>query len=94
MVGNEKAARPVKVFESTYEQITTHKGKKSAAVYIDEAVSFYIRAMNEGDPFTRIMKAVERIEERETTNLGLLCEVLRQAGILNGNGEVSFTKKD
>lgn len=90
---NEKASKSVKIFDSTYALIDSHKGKRSAPVFIDDAVQFYLRAMDDGDPYAKIVKAIEQINERQTTNMGLLCEVLRQAGILNGNGEIKFVKQ-
>ena len=93
MIANENPSRAVKVFESTIDLINKHKGKLTYPLYIDEAVNYYVRSMDEGDPFTRIMKAVEEIKQTQSTNLGLLCEVLRQAGILNGNGEITPLSK-
>ncbi len=90
----EKSSKPMKVFESTYDLIQRHRGDKTAVQFVDEAVRFYVRTIDEGDPLFKINKQLETINERQTTNLGLLCEVLRQAGILNGNGEVNFTKPE
>jgi hypothetical protein len=91
---NEKSSKPVKVFESTYDLILKYSGNKTAVQFIDEAVRFYVRSIDEGDPLFKINKTLDLISERQSTNLGLLCEVLRQAGILNGNGEITFTKPD
>lgn len=93
MENTDKTTRPIKLFESTYELINRHKGKKTIALFIDEAVGFYLRATDGGDPYARIVRAIEQINDRQTTNLGLLCEVLRQQGILNGNGEVNATRR-
>lgn len=90
---NEKTDRSIKVYESTYDLMNKHKGKRSLALFIDDAVNYYIKSMDNGDDITQIKKAIEVINERQTTNLGLLCEVLRQAGILNGNGEIEFKKQ-
>ena len=90
----EKSSKPVKVFESTYDLILRHRGDKTAVQFIDEAVRYYVRSIDEGDPLCKINKQLDLINERQATNLGLLCEVLRQAGILNGNGEINFTKPD
>ena len=90
----EKSSKPVKVFESTYDLILRHRGDKTAVQFIDEAVRYYVRTIDEGDPLFKINKTLELMSERQSTNLGLLCEVLRQAGILNGNGEINFTKPD
>ena len=94
MNSSEKTARPIKVFESTYATMEKFRGKRSFSVFVDDAVNFYVKSLDEGDPYTRIVKAIELINERQSTNLGLLCEVLRQAGILNGNGEVEFKKSE
>ena len=91
---NEKSSKPVKVFESTYDLILRYSGNKTAVQFIDDAVKYYVRSIDEGDPLCKINKQLELINERQATNLGLLCEVLRQAGILNGNGEINFTKPD
>lgn len=91
---NEKSSKPVKVFESTYDLILRHSGNKTAVQFIDDAVKYYVRSIDEGDPLCKINKQLELINERQATNLGLLCEVLRQAGILNGNGEINFIKSD
>lgn len=91
---NEKSSKPVKVFESTYDLILRHSGNKTAVQFIDDAVKYYVRSIDEGDPLCKINKQLELINERQATNLGLLCEVLRQAGILNGNGEINFNKPD
>lgn len=85
-------SKPVKVYESTYDLIVKNRGDKSAIQFIDEAVRFYIRSFDEEDPLTKINKTLDLINERQATNLGLLCEVLRQARILNGNGEIEFKK--
>lgn len=92
MEPTEKTERPIKIFNSTYNLMNQHKGKRSLALFIDDAVTYYVRAMDNGDDITQIKKSIEVINERQATNLGLLCEVLRQAEILNGNGEINFKK--
>jgi hypothetical protein len=90
---NELASKSVKIFESTYELGEKYKGKRTFSLFIDDAVNFYVKSLQEGDPLNKIAKDIEFINERQATNLGLLCEVLRQAGVLNGNGEINFPKK-
>ena len=90
----EKTSRPIKIFDGTYNLINEHKGNRTVSLFIDDAVKYYVRSMDNGDDMTQIRKSIELINERQSTNLGLLCEVLRQAGILNGNGEVKFTKPE
>lgn len=91
---NEKATVTVRIFESTSKAIEKWKGMNSVGVFIDDAVSHYIKSLDMDDTLTQIKKDLDVINERQSTNLGLLCEVLRQAGILNGNGEINFEKKN
>lgn len=90
---NEKAGVTVRIYESTAKNIEKWKGNSSIGLFIDNAVNYYIKSLDNGDDLNQIRKAIDVINERQTTNLGLLCEVLRQAGILNGNGEIEFIKK-
>lgn len=91
---NEKATVTVRIYESTAKNIEKWKENAPMGLFIDNAVSYYIKSLDNGDDMTQIRKSLELINERQTTNLGLLCEVLRQAGILNGNGEIDFIKKE
>lgn len=91
-VNKEIGSKPVKVYESTYNLVMEKRGDKTAIQFIDEAVRFYVRTLDEDDPLAKINKNLELINERTATNLGLLCEVLRQAKILNGNGEINVPK--
>lgn len=94
MQTNEKTTTTVRIFESTSKLIQKYRGNKSAGVFVAEAVKFYIaHQIDNGDELYRIRTALEEMKQTEQTNLGLLCEVLRQAGILNGNGEISFKKE-
>lgn len=93
MEANEKTAVTVRIFDSTDKLIKKYRDKKSAGVFIDDAVRYYVaHSIENGDDLARIREAIEQIRQTSQTNLGLLCEVLHQAGILNGNGEVSFKK--
>lgn len=95
MQTNEKTTTTVRIFDSTSRLIQKYRNNKSAGVFIAEAVEFYIaHQIDNGDELYRIRTALEEMKQTEQTNLGLLCEVLRQAGILNGNGEVSFKKEN
>ena len=89
----EKTAKTVRIYESTANEIEKWRGNKSAGLFIDVAVKFYVKSFNEDEELVKIRKDIELILERTATSLGLQCEVLRQAGILNGNGEINFTKQ-
>lgn len=91
---DKKTATTVRIFESTSQLIDKWRGNYQIGVFIDNAVKSYIRhELDNGDSLMKIKQAVEAIQQTQATNLGLLCEVLSQAGVLNGNGEVSFQKK-
>lgn len=93
METNEKTSVTVRIFESTDTLIKKHRERKSAGAFIDEAVRYYVaHCIDNGDDLKRIRESLDEMKQTEQTNLGLLCEVLRQAGILNGNGEISFKK--
>ena len=92
MIAKEIANRTVKIFDSTYELGNQYKEKRSLALFIDDAVNFYVKSLNEEDPYNKIAGSIARIEEKQNTNLGLLCEVLHQSGILNENGDVISKK--
>lgn len=85
--------KPVQIYETTFNNINTCKGDCNIATFIDMAVSYYIKHKDDSSDYKQIQKKLSLIHETLKTNLGLSCEVLRQAGILNGNGEVSFVKK-
>lgn len=93
-MSNENAATTVRIYETTNQLVNKWRGKSSTGVFIDNAVKSYIRhELDNGDDIMKIRQALDELKQNSQTNLGLLCEVLRQAGILNGNGEVSFPKK-
>ena len=48
--------------------------------------------MNDNSDMNKILVQISEMRDAVRTNLGLSCEVLKQAGILNGNGEINFTK--
>lgn len=97
-MGNEKTEKTVttvRIFESTATLIDKWKGDLTIGQFIGNAVKSYIRhELDNGDDLLKIFRAIDQINDRQATNLGLLCEVLRQEGILNGNGEVSASKKN
>lgn len=94
METNEKTAVTVRIFDSTDKIIKEYRGRKSAGMFIDEAVRYYVaHSIDNGDDLKQIKESLEQIRQTGQTNLGLLCEVLHQAGILNGNGEISFKKE-
>lgn len=92
MIENEKTSKTVNLYPSTYELITKNKGVKSVSLFIDEAVKCYLK-YNGDDLFLKIQKELEEIKHVEHTNLGILCEVLKKAGVLDENGEVSALPK-
>lgn len=88
----EKAQKTVNIYPSTYNLIVQNKGDWNLSVFIDAAVKCYVKNMNDDSDINKIYKEIDEIRDAVRTNLGLSCEVLKQAGILNGNGEVKFTK--
>lgn len=86
--------KPVQIFSATHETIDKNKGDRSIATFIDDAVNFYVRSFDDETALNKINQKLDSIDNTVKTNLGLNCEVLRQAGILNGNGEISALKKN
>ena len=84
--------KPVQIYESTFNEINTHKGDNNIASFIDTAILYYIQHESDMSEYKKINERLLEIHETVKTNLGLNCEVLRQAGILNGNGEITFSK--
>lgn len=84
--------RPVQLYTSTYENINKYKGDKNIATFIDDAVNYYIRFASDQSELVKINERLNAVKDTQNTILGLCCEVLRQAGILNGNGEVQPLK--
>ncbi len=85
--------KSVAIFESTYDAINKNKGDTNIAAFIDIVVDYYLKHINDDSEYKKINEKLESIHQTVKTNLGLNCEVLHQAGILNGNGEVTFEKK-
>ena len=90
----EKTGKVISLYPSTYDLIIRHKGDLQIATFIDSAVKHYIKTMDDSSDMNKILKNIEEIRDAVRTKLGLSCEVLKQAGILNGNGEVEFKKPD
>lgn len=90
---NEKAGVTVRVYESTMNKINQWKGKLPIGLFIDNAVGFYVEFLENEDAIHKISQDIKTIEENQRASLGLLCEVLKQAGILNGNDEIQFPIK-
>ena len=88
----EKTQKTVNIYPSTYNAIVQHKGDWQISVFIDVAVKHYIKTMNDNSDMNKILVQISEMRDAVRTNLGLSCEVLKQAGILNGNGEINFTK--
>ena len=83
--------KSAQIYTSTYKSILQHKGDRSIATYIDDAVNYYIMTRGKGSELARINENIAALKETQKTILGVNCEVL-QAGILNGNGEIDFLK--
>lgn len=90
----EKTLKCVNLYPSTYELIVENKKDWQITTFIDIAVRHYVKTMDDKSDMNKIQEQISEIRDAIRTNLGLSCEVLRQAGILNGNGEVKFTKPD
>ena len=86
----EKTIKTVNIYQSTYDTIVANKKDYQISVFIDLAVKHYVKTINDNSEMNQILKNVEEIRDAVRTSLGLSCEVLKQAGILNGNGEVTF----
>lgn len=84
--------RPVQLYPETYDTINKNRGNKTIAIFIDDAVNYYIRSFEESSELKKINDNLNAMKDTQNTILGLNCEVLRQAGILNGNGEITFKK--
>lgn len=89
----EKTIKTVNIYQSTYDTIIANKKDYQISVFIDLAVKHYVKTMNDSSEINQILTQITDIRDAVRTSLGLSCEVLKQAGILNGNGEVSFLKK-
>lgn len=92
MEKTEKATKVINIYQSTYDLIISNKKDWQITTFIDAAVRHYVKSMNDDSDINKIYKEIDEIRDAVRTNLGLSCEVLKQAGILNGNGEVKFTK--
>lgn len=85
--------KSAQLYARTFEAINRNRGEKNIATFIDDAVNHYIMASSEKNDIARIKESLESIRETQRTILGLNCEMLRQAGILNGNGEMDVLKR-
>lgn len=90
----EKTQKNINIYPSTYELIVNNKKEYNIAVFIDIAVKHYLKTINDDSDMNKILKNVEEMRDAVRTNLGLSCEVLKQLGVLNGNGELQIPKKD
>lgn len=89
----EKTQKTVSLYQSTYDLIIQNKGDWQISNFVDAAVKHYVKCMNDDSDINKIYKNIEEIRDAVRTNLGLNCEVLKQAGILNGNGEIEWCEK-
>lgn len=90
----EKTQKNINIYPSTYELIVNNKKEYNIAVFIDIAVKHYLKTINDDSDMNKILKNVEEMRDAVRTNLGLSCEVLKQLGVLNGNGELQIPKKN
>lgn len=90
---NEKTAVTVRIYDSTSQLINKYRDKASVGLFIKNAVEYYVKSFDKEDDINKIQKDIEDIKHAQRTNLGLLCEVLKQAGVLDGNGEIEFVKR-
>lgn len=84
--------KPVQIYESTFNDINAHKGDNNIASFIDLAVSYYISHKDDASEYKKINEKLADIHGTLKTVLGVNCEVLKQAGILDGNGTITFPK--
>lgn len=89
----EKTGKVISLYPSTYELIVKNKGDLQIATFIDSAVKHYIKTIDDNSDMNKILAQITDIRDAVRTSLGLSCEVLKQAGILNGNGDVEWSKK-
>ena len=91
---NEKATVTVRIYDSTSKTINKWRGNSPAGLFIDTAVAYYVKSLDSGDVLNKMQKDIEDMKHCQRTNLGLLCEVLKQVGVLDGNGEIQVPSKD
>lgn len=85
--------KSAQLYSKTFETINKNRGEKNIATFIDDAVNYYVMANSDRRDIASIKESIETIRETQRTILGLNCEMLRQAGILNGNGEMDVLKR-
>lgn len=85
--------KSAQLYSKTFETINKNRGEKNIATFIDDAVNYYVMANSERRDISSIRESIDSIRETQRTILGLNCEMLRQAGILNGNGEMNVLKR-
>ena len=85
--------KPIQLWESTHTLINENRKEKTISAFIDEAVKHYIAFSDNSSVLRKIYEKLDSIDNTTKTNLGLNCEVLQLAGILNGNGEITPIKK-
>lgn len=86
--------KSAQLYSKTFDTINRHRGEKNIATFIDDAVNHYVMARSDKSEMTKIRESLDSIRETQRTILGLNCEMLRQAGILNGNGEMDVLKRN
>lgn len=85
--------KPAQLYSKTFDIINQNRGEKNIATFIDDAVNYYVMANSDRRDIAKIKESLDSIRETQRTILGLNCEMLRQAGILNGNGEMDVLKR-
>lgn len=83
----------VQLYVRTYDNIIKNKNEKNIATFIDDAVNYYVASASDKSDIKKIKDEISGIKETQRTILGINCEILRQAGMLNGNGEIDILKK-
>ncbi len=87
---NEKAGVTVRIYESTLQKINRRKGNSPIGLFIDNAIEHYCKYLDNEKLIDKLEHDIEHIKSNQKISLGLLCEVLKQAGILDSGGEIKL----
>ncbi|MBO7715823.1 MAG: hypothetical protein J6S85_19830 [Methanobrevibacter sp.] len=90
---NEKAAVTVRIYDSTSQLINKWKGNAPIGLFIDNAVEHYVKYLAKNDDIAKqISQSINEIQNSQKVTLGLLCEVLKQNGVLDAGGDIIIPK--
>lgn len=90
---NEKAAVTVRIYDSTLQSINKWKGNSPIGLFIDNAVECYVKSLTKTDDIAKQIKQdINEIQNSQKITLGLLCEVLKQNGVLDAGGDIIIPK--